>query len=99
MALALLNLSFLQRGLTDIMAMNAHRIENHAILAGLRVLMLPQEEDRKEHCEKIADLEKKMDELDFLLEQHFSSEGDAVQNTLSKAHEGNCRDTAGILIH
>ena len=61
--------TYIQRGLTDIMAMNAHQVENHAMLAGLRYLMLPGamvEED-----DLLDAVEEKMDKLESLVQEKF----------------------------
>jgi hypothetical protein len=75
--------TYIQRGLTDIMAMNAHQVENHAMLAGLRYLMLPgamvEEEDL------LDDVEEKMDRLESLVKERFGGvppPGDGIAQTL-----------------
>jgi hypothetical protein len=78
--------TYIQRGLTDIMAMNAHQVENHAMLAGLRYLMLPGamvEED-----ELLDAVEEKMDKLESLVQEKFGGAPQAG-NGIAKSSSHN----------
>lgn len=78
--------TYIQRGLTDIMAMNAHQVENHAMLAGLRYLMLPGamvEED-----DLLDAVEEKMDKLESLVQEKFGGAPQAG-NGIAKSSSHN----------